>query len=177
MKTNECHTYIIYIYVCRTCSRRVFFVFQVDLRSATELGRDELIHGDIYEGFVNVGGGEHGGTGVWEGPAWDEAILEESNETASSGGAAAGLDRRKRRYFVSLIDESIYKKGVFQRLRRRHKVRVVCTTVLPFRVSERCEGGGGVGYNKRPSEARGFGDGRVDSQKPQTLTLFSLAMS
>ncbi|CAN0246024.1 unnamed protein product, partial [Ectocarpus sp. 13 AM-2016] len=29
----------------------------VDLRSATELGHDELIHGDVYEGFVNVGGG------------------------------------------------------------------------------------------------------------------------
>ncbi|CAN0464510.1 unnamed protein product, partial [Ectocarpus sp. 12 AP-2014] len=68
----------------------------VDLRSATELGHDELIHGDVYEGFVNVGGGDHSGTGV-----------------------SVGLAR----YFVSLIDESIYKKGVFQRLRRRHKVR------------------------------------------------------
>lgn len=29
----------------------------------------------------------------------------------------------RRRYFVSLIDESIYKKGVFQRLSRWHKVR------------------------------------------------------
>lgn len=110
------------------------YVCQVDLRSATELGHDELIHGDIYDGFVNVGGGEHGGTGVWEGPAWDEAIVEESNETAALGGASAvaagtvngdtGSERRRRRrrYFVSLIDESIYKKGVFQRLRRRHKV-------------------------------------------------------
>lgn len=115
-----------------TCSRRIFsfFVFfQVDLRSATELGHDELIHGDIYEGFVNVGRGEHGGTGVWEGPAWDEAIVEESNETVAAGtidGDAGSERRRRRRYFVSLIDESIYKKGVFQRLRRRHKVRAWC---------------------------------------------------
>ena len=112
-----------------------FFFFQVDLRSATELGHDELIHGDIYEGFVNVGGGEHGGTGVWEGPAWDEAIVEESNETVAAGtidGDAGSERRRRRRYFVSLIDESIYKKGVFQRLRRRHKVRAVV-----FRISGR----------------------------------------
>lgn len=96
---------------------------QVDLRSATELEKDELIHADVYQGFVNVGPPEQG-TGVWEGPLWDEAMMEESlSEDFMGTGTGKGGDSR-RRYFVSLIDESIYKKGVFQRLRRRHKVRI-----------------------------------------------------
>lgn len=113
--------------------------YQVDLRSGKELGKDELIHGDVYEGFVNVGGGEYGGTGVWEGPEWDEAVSEESVGAFLEGtsGEMAGKDQEgsRRRYFVSLIDESIYKKGVFQRLRRRHKVRaldVLAVSAQPF---------------------------------------------
>ncbi|CAN0229905.1 unnamed protein product [Ectocarpus sp. 12 AP-2014] len=129
----------------------------VDLRSATELGHDELIHGDVYEGFINVGGGDHSGTGVSEGPAWDEAIQGESNEAlpvqGNAGGASAGAGgaeegvvveeddggglEKKRRYFVSLIDESIYKKGVFQRLRRRHKAAVLALAPATM-VSRRC---------------------------------------
>lgn len=88
-----------------------------------------------------------------EGPAWDEAIQGESNEalpvqgkvggvSAGAGGAEEGVvveehngggSEKKRRYFVSLIDESIYKKGIFQRLRRRHKVRA-SIFVLPYAV-------------------------------------------
>ncbi|CAM9714067.1 unnamed protein product, partial [Hapterophycus canaliculatus] len=111
----------------------------VDLRSGTELGKDELIHGDVYEGFVNVGGGEHGGTGVWEGPAWDEAILEESAGALSGGTSVEGKDGggSRRRYFISLIDESIYKKGVFQRLSRRHKAAVMALAPATM-VSRRC---------------------------------------
>lgn len=108
----------------------------MDLRSNTELGKDEHIHGDIYEGFVNVGGGKYGATGVWEGPAWDEAILEESIGGLLEGTSPAKVVEKeigegpRRRYFISLIDESIYKKGVFQRLRRRHKVRALSTLFL-----------------------------------------------
>lgn len=92
---------------------------QVDLRSARELEQDELIHGDMYEGFVNVWGAD-GGAGAWgAGGVWDEDVVEDE---ISSGATGGGLGSRKRRYFVSLIDESIYRKGVFQRLRRRHKV-------------------------------------------------------
>ncbi|CAM9730061.1 unnamed protein product [Ectocarpus fasciculatus] len=129
----------------------------VDLRSATELGHDELIHGDVYEGFVNVGGGDHSGTGVSEGPGWDEAIQEENNKAlpvqSKIGGASIGAEgaeegvvveelngggsEKKRRYFVSLIDESIYKKGVFQRLRRRHKAAVLALAPATM-VSRRC---------------------------------------
>jgi len=90
----------------------------------------------VYEGFVNIGGDEHGGTGVWEGPAWDEAVKEEGAATTTGAAEAeAGMAAQeedmgsgRRRYFVSLIDESIYKKGVFQRLRRRHKVRTALHT-------------------------------------------------
>lgn len=98
---------------------------QVDLRSATEVEQDELIHADIYRGFVNVGPPEQG-TGVWEGPLWDVAMKEESNHRDDFMGTDTGKGGdSRRRYFVSLIDESIYKKGVFQRLRRRHKVRTL----------------------------------------------------
>lgn len=169
----------------------ILFFLQVDLRSATELGHDELIHGDVYEGFVNVGGGEHGATGVWEGPEWDEAIVEESvsshGAAATLGGAAAvlggavdgedaGSDRR-RRYFVSLIDESIYKKGVFQRLRRRHKVRAVewCTAAI--------SGSGGVRRRRwgmvvsLGAEPRGFrDDNRADCRKPVAASLLLLSL-
>eukprot|EP00903_Cladosiphon_okamuranus_P008461 g8129.t1 len=112
----------------------------VDLRSATELGHDELIHGDVYEGFINVGGGEHGGTGVWEGPTWDEAIVEDSNPAAGTVDGDTGSERRRRRrrYFISLIDESIYKKGVFQRLRRRHQAAVLALAPATM-VSRRCK--------------------------------------
>lgn len=91
---------------------------QVDLRSATELERDKLIHGGMYEGFVSVGGL---GTGVWEGQEWDQSGREENEKALPKTGNGDDGVLRKR-YFVSLIDESVYKKGVFQRMRRRHKV-------------------------------------------------------
>lgn len=105
--------------------------YQVDLRSATEIERDELIHADVYEGFVTIGGDK---PVSWEGPAWDKVMAQRINElfwggkVEVEGSEAEGEDidgdpGARRRYFVSLIDESIYKKGVFQRLRRRHKVR------------------------------------------------------
>ena len=95
---------------------------QVDLRSATELGKDCSIDGYVYNGFVNIGDG---------GAVWDGSTP--SDEAAVGGRRDCGDGRReetkgsnthcgRRRYFVSLIDEDVYKKGVFQRLRRRHKV-------------------------------------------------------
>ncbi|CAN0164739.1 unnamed protein product, partial [Laminaria digitata] len=101
----------------------------VDLRSATELERDELIHGDMYEGFVNVRDVDRG-TGAWEGGCvWDEGAVEDGSSSgavaAAAGAVEGGEGLRRRRYFVSLIDESVYKKGVFQRLRRRHKAAVL----------------------------------------------------
>lgn len=72
--------------------------------------------------------------------------MEEGNETAAWAavdGDTGSEGKRRRRYFVSLIDESIYKKGVFQRLRRRHKVRVVGGSLL-FRILEGCAGRGGM---------------------------------
>ncbi len=159
---------------------------QVDLRSATELGGDELIHGDVYEGFVNIGGGEHGGTGVWEGPAWDEAVNEGGAAAAVTAAAAAaaaaaeaeaeaGLEAReedmgsgRRRYFVSLIDESIYKKGVFQRLRRRHKVRMVLGTAAAAAAATAIYSH--VGPRRGAlAEVRGFGSG---SEEPANRSSF-----
>ena len=99
---------------------------QVDLRSAKELERDEFLHGDMYKGFVNVAGVD-GRAGAWGGGGvWDEGAVQDENSSGAAvavgGAAGGGKGLRRRRYFVSLIDESIYRKGVFQRLRRRHKV-------------------------------------------------------
>lgn len=95
--------------------------------------------------------------------------MEDSDDTAALGGAAAGTvdaaagserGERRRRYFVSLIDESIYKKGVFQRLRRRHKVRAETWV---------CEMVGSA------SEAHGFGEsikGSLESSIPLFRCLY-----
>lgn len=125
---------------------------QVDLRSATELEKDQFIHAEVYRGFENVGNKDSDSNtskrraasrytkdtlqGMWETqPAWSKAMFDEVAEAFSNGdaGDAEPLDGEdgnaeeeggtsRRRYFVSLIDEGIYKKGVFQRLRGRHKV-------------------------------------------------------
>ncbi|CAM9557151.1 unnamed protein product [Sphacelaria rigidula] len=86
-------------------------------------------------------------------PGWSKTILREFDEGFLSGeegqadplmnGAGKTVDGEeredgsKRRYFVSLIDESIYKKGVFQRLRRRHKAAVMALAPATM-VSRRC---------------------------------------
>lgn len=104
----------------------------MDLRSATERGRDKLIDADVYKDFAIVHGEEAGSGG---GAVWDSVLTRRINDLlwgiglelqagGSDGhGEPAAEHGPRRRYFVSLIDESVYKKGVFQRLRRRHKVR------------------------------------------------------
>lgn len=131
---------------------------KVDLRSAKELERDELLHSDVYRGFENIMGSQQ-----WRAyknhqrerqqqprrsrednmptqlvpdtmeealPAFNKSMFTEmtgmfwnGDEGTAEPSDGEDLDRgSRRRFFVSLIDESIYRKGVFQRLRRRHKV-------------------------------------------------------
>ncbi|CAM9735002.1 unnamed protein product [Ascophyllum nodosum] len=115
----------------------------VDLRSATELGKDCSIDGYVYNGFVNIGDG---------GAVWDGSTP--SDEAAVGGRRDCGDGRReetkgsnthcgRRRYFVSLIDEDVYKKGVFQRLRRRHKAVVMAlapAALVSRRVTKKARG-------------------------------------
>lgn len=91
--------------------------FKIDLRSATELGNDVSIQSDIYNGFVSIGDGSRLSNGY-------VADVEAGESNGDEGGGCFEEARQgsRRRYFVSLIDEGVYKKGVFQRLRRRYKV-------------------------------------------------------
>lgn len=121
--------------LCSACARWCIVV-QVDLRSATEIERDELIHAGVYDGFMTI---EDDDLRIWDGHTWDKTMArrinelfcggsvemeggEEGDEPRGVGGESKSKSKSKRRYFVSLIDESVYKKAVFFRLRRRHKV-------------------------------------------------------
>ena len=77
----------------------------IDLRSETELNEDDHLHSEIYDGALDV----HYDTGSGE---WK---LAKDLGTSSNG---------KMRYFISLMSESKIKKGVFQRLEKRNKLRV-----------------------------------------------------
>lgn len=76
----------------------------IDLRSPAELHEDEGINGDVYTGFQNFN--------------YDKKthsfVLDKGTEALSSSG--------KKRYFISLMSESLIKKGVFFRLRKRLRV-------------------------------------------------------
>lgn len=63
----------------------------------------------------------------------EDTVREEGNGACGDGGGGDGSGDSRRRYFVSLIDEGIYKKGVFQRLRRRHKVSPLVFPVAAYR--------------------------------------------
>lgn len=110
---------------CKHAARRCP-VPQVDLRSLKEICRDELLHADVYRGFVNIG--RHTLTDALEHPTSDDSVVHAGvDRPGGSEQVYVGDEEEggRRRYFVSLIDEGVYKKGVFQRMRKRQKVGVV----------------------------------------------------
>jgi len=79
----------------------------IDLRSPAELEEDELLNdAKVYEGFRTYRYDKKKGAFV------------------PDGGVEAGPGERKR-YFVSLMSESLIKKGVFFRLRKRTRAQAV----------------------------------------------------
>jgi hypothetical protein len=75
----------------------------VDLRSPAEIHEDEELHAKVYEGFENF--------------TYDKkqkAFLADSDSNVSASA--------KKRFFISLMSESLIKKGVFFRLRKRTRV-------------------------------------------------------
>lgn len=87
----------------------------IDLRSPTEIEEDENIRASIYDGFKNYYYDKK--TGRFDTDV--ETATSESSANMSTGSDGAVV---KQRFFVSLIDESVIKKGIFKRLRKRTKV-------------------------------------------------------
>jgi len=80
----------------------------IDLRSKAELEEDEHLHeAKVYEGVQNF--------------KFDKRKQEFIAEKGSDASADAARSQRKR-YFVSLMSESLIKKGVFFRFKKRTRV-------------------------------------------------------
>ena len=105
----------------------------IDLRSNKELSEDaNIANAPIYEGFVDVKLGT-----LSAGKEKKRSRRKEKEDGPSDPeamAAVAGSSREVspteptdeyRRYFVSLMDESIYKRGVFKRLKKRHKAKAL----------------------------------------------------
>ena len=100
----------------------------IDLRSPTEIEEDENIKASIYEGYTNYYYDKK--TGRFNTNIVKTSELSSQGATAEAATAAteatvtATVDKEnnKKRFFVSLIDESVIKKGIFKRLRKRTKV-------------------------------------------------------
>ncbi|CAM9759972.1 unnamed protein product, partial [Choristocarpus tenellus] len=94
----------------------------IDLRSRTETMMDKQLHSHVYRDYVDVELNLRGRTSG-EKAAW---VWPGGRGVGGGGGNRSVIQEdSRRRYFVSLIDESIYKKGIFQKLRKRHKAAVV----------------------------------------------------
>lgn len=78
----------------------------VDLRSQKEIAEDEHINSAVYSGFQDVN-------------------MDKTSPVGEGWEVLRDVEGGRRRYFVSLMDESIYRKGVFKRLRKRHKAKVL----------------------------------------------------
>ncbi|CAN0199696.1 unnamed protein product, partial [Phaeothamnion confervicola] len=114
----------------------------VDLRSDEELFMDESLKSNLYEGFEDIfwpgktASAAAAAVAVAEAAAGAAAAAAEAaaatateTETAAaketSATAAAVTPPRRLRYFVSLVNESIIKRGIFWRLRKLHKAAVL----------------------------------------------------
>ena len=76
----------------------------IDLRSPAELHEDEDINSDVYKGFQNFN--------------YDKKTMSFVPDSSTDALSSSG----KKRYFISLMSESLIKKGVFFRLRKRLRV-------------------------------------------------------
>ncbi len=76
----------------------------IDLRSPAELAEDEHLNSKVYEGFQNY------------------RYNKKRGEFVPDGAVDAN---NKRRYFVSLMSESLIKKGIFFRLRKRTRAQAI----------------------------------------------------
>lgn len=90
----------------------------VDLRSPKELEDDEMLHtSTVYDGCMNY--------------RYDKKMQEWKEDGVTLNGALAkdpsAQNNGRKRFFVSLMSESLIKRGVF--LRFRNRIRVSC----PFR--------------------------------------------
>ena len=87
----------------------------IDLRSPAELEEDSLLHGSpVYEGMLNYDYDK-------KKQEWKEAGITSNGEIKAVDGMQGNGIGRKR-FFVSLMSESLIKKGVFFRFRKRIRV-------------------------------------------------------
>jgi protein tyrosine/serine phosphatase len=82
----------------------------IDLRSPAEVEEDVNIHGDVYQGFQTLNFDKK-----------SSLFVADKNSQSVDG---------KRRYFISLMSESLIKKGVFLRLRKRRRFQAVLLFLL-----------------------------------------------
>ena len=87
----------------------------IDLRSPAELKDDDKLHASsVYEGCINY--------------FFDKKKLEWREEGVTKNGAVAketaSVQNGRKRFFVSLMSESLIKRGVFFRFRKRIRVSV-----------------------------------------------------
>lgn len=82
----------------------------IDLRSPAEVEEDENINGEVYQGFQTLN-------------------FDKKNKVFVADKNSHSIDG-KRRYFISLMSESLIKKGVFLRLRKRRRFQAVVLFLL-----------------------------------------------
>lgn len=82
----------------------------IDLRSAAEIEEDKNINGPIYKDCVNY-------------KFNSKKLRFEAMEAVSPVTSNATTAIIKKRYFISIMSESLIKRSVFMRLRKRHKIK------------------------------------------------------
>lgn len=103
----------------------------IDLRSQAEIDEDEHINADIYNGFQSYAYNKKTRT-------FNADTGKATTATTAIASTAMSTGVEKKRYFISLMSESLIKKGVFFRLRKRIRVKSVLLYLLGM-ISRRAE--------------------------------------
>lgn len=101
--------------------KNIGFKTLVDLRSPREIVEDEEISGKVYDGFCDF----------QYSPKKKMFIIKNKSDIINTDGT-------RRRYFVSLMSESLIKKGVFMRFRKRIRFKAASFFMLSL-LSRRAE--------------------------------------
>lgn len=91
----------------------------IDLRSHTELEEDENLKASVYEGYSNYHYNKKTSSFELDKTNISDDVIIEDTTTSI-----------RKRFFISLIDESVIKKGIFARLRKRTKTRALLLLLL-----------------------------------------------
>lgn len=96
---------------------KIDFLTLVDMRSPAETKEDQNLDSSVYDGYENL--------------KYNKKTRSFDRITSTSGGTSSTLETKKR-YFISIMSESLIKRSVFLRFRKRLRVKFQTCEILSF---------------------------------------------